>query len=101
MLTVFEGIPDLFVALYDEQFQLWAREYRKRGAYAAIVFDRPRGTPVILGVDGEPVWHGAWLEAAVDRSQPQLPRVVIRPRTEHDAEMIERHCLEMAPHVLN
>lgn len=101
MITVFERIPDLFVELYDEQFKQWAREFRKRGTYAAIVFNRVPGTPVLLGADGEPVWKGAWLEAEVDRAQPQLPRVVIRPRTDHDAEMIERHCREMRPHVLN
>jgi hypothetical protein len=100
MLTVYERIPEIFVELYDQQFQQWAREFQKRGQYAAIVFNRPRGTPVILGADGEPVWVGAWLSAEVDRSQPQLPRVIIRPRTEHDQEMIERHCREMAPHVL-
>jgi hypothetical protein len=101
MLTVFERIPDLFVELYDDQFKQWAREFKTRGQFAAIVFNRPRGTPIILDGHGQPVWHGAWLEAEVDRSQPQLPRVIIRPRTEHDEEMIERHCKEMAPFVLN
>ncbi len=101
MMTVFERIPDLFVELYDAQFQQWAREFQARGRYAAIVFNRPRGVPAILGADGEPIWVGAWLSAEVDRSQPQTPRVVIRPRTEHDAEMIERHVREMSPHVLN
>lgn len=101
MLTVFEKIPDLFVELYDDQFRMWSREFQKRGHYAAIVFNRPRGTPLVLGPDGKPVWVGAWLEATVDREHPQNPRVVIKPRTEHDADMIERHCREMAPHVLN
>lgn len=101
MLTIFEKIPDLFIELYDGQFQQWAREFQARGAFAAIVFNRVPGTPVILGMDGEPVWRGCWLKAEVDRSRPQMPRVVIAPRTEHDAEMIERHVREMRPHVLN
>lgn len=101
MLTAFERIPDFFVELYDAQFAQWAREFRKRGQFAAIVFDLPPGTRAVLGPDGEPVWKGCWLEAEVDRSRPQMPRVVIRPRTEHDAEMIERHVREMRPHRLN
>lgn len=101
MLTVFDRVPELFIELYDAQFAQWAREFRKRGQYAAIVFDLPPGVPAILGPDGDPIWRGCWLAAEVDRSQPQVPRVVIRPRTEHDAEMIERHCREMRPHRLN
>lgn len=101
MITVFEKIPDLFIEMYDDQFKTWAHEFQKRGPYAAIVFNRVPGRPVILGADGEPVWKGAWLEADVDRSQPQMVRVVIKPRTEHDAEMIEKHCREMRPHVLH
>jgi hypothetical protein len=101
MMTVFQDLPDLFIEMYDEQFKIWAREFKKRGQYAAIVFNRVPGRPAILGPDGEPVWKGAWLEAEVDHSMPQVPRVVIKPRTEHDAEMILRHCVEMRPHVLN
>jgi len=100
VLTVFERIPDLFVAMYDRQFSIWAREYQRRGNTAAIVFNLPPGHRAVLGPDGEPVWKGAWLAAEVDRSQG-VPRVVIRPRTEHDEEMIARHCREMAPHVLH
>jgi hypothetical protein len=101
MITCFEHIPPLFVELYDEQFKLWAREFQKRGQFAAIVFNRVPGRAEILDMDGKPVWKGAWLEAEIDRSMPQLPRVIITPRTEHDAEMILRHCVEMRPHVLN
>lgn len=101
MLTVFENVPDLFVELYNRQFEQWAREFQKRGPYAAIVFNRPRGTPMQMDEHNQPVWHGAWLAAEVDRSRPQHVRVIIRPRTEHDRDMIERHCREMRPHVLN
>ena len=100
MITIFEKIPDVFVQLYDAQFQLWAREYQTRGPYAAIVFNRPYGTPMQMDEDGQPVWFGAWLHATVEKTL-RGPRVVIKPRTEHDADMIERHCREMLPHVLN
>lgn len=98
MLTVFERIPDLFVQHYDSSFQTWAREFRKRGAECAIPFDREPGVPVILGPDGKPSWKGAWLVAEVDRSQPQLPRVVIKPRDDAAEAAIERHTRVMARH---
>jgi hypothetical protein len=101
MITSFEKIPDLFIELYDAQFQIWAREFRARGRYAAIVFNRPPGTPMEMDAEGQPVWHGCWLAAEIDRGLIGGPRVVIRPRTDHDAEMIERHCREMAAHVLH
>lgn len=101
MITVFEKIPDIFVQRYDAQFAQWAREFRTRGHYAAIVFDRMPGQGVVLGPDGEPVWRGAWFEAEVDRSRPDGVRVVIKPRTEHDVEMVERHCREIGPWMLN
>lgn len=101
MMTVFERIPDLFVQHYDSSFQIWAREFRKRGDRCAIPFDRVPGRPVILGPDGQPPWIGAWMEAEIDRSQPQMPRVVIRPASDKDAELIERHTREMAGHWLS
>lgn len=96
MITVFEKIPDLFVEMYDAQFAQWAREFRRRGQFAAIVFDTPPGGVRLLGPDGQPVWKGAWFEAEVDRADPENMRVVIKPRTPHDEEMIERHCREMS-----
>lgn len=100
MLTIFEKIPDLFIELYDAQFQQWAREFRTRGRYAAIVFNRPAGTPIQMDESGQPVWHGCWLSAEIDSTLIGGPRVVIKPRTEHDEEMILRHCREMSPHWL-
>ena len=101
MMTVFEKIPDLFVEMYDAQFVTWAREFQKRGQFAAIVFDRVPGQAVLLGPDGRPAWKGAWFEAEVDRSAPQNIRVVIKPRTPHDEEMVDRHCREMSRFRLN
>lgn len=98
MLTVFEKIPDLFVQHYDSSFQVWAREFKKRGERCAIPFDRVPGQPVILGPDGKPSWKGAWMVAEVDRSNPQMPRVVIRPEDEFAEHLIEKHTREMAPH---
>lgn len=101
MITVFEKIPEIFVQRYEPQFEMWAREFQKRGNYAAIVFDRTPGQPVLLGADGKPVWRGAWFEADVDRSRPEHIRVVIKPRTGHDEELVERHCRELAPWMLH
>lgn len=101
MITTFERIPELFVELYDAQFRQWAREFRERGRYAAIVFNRPAGHRMELDEDGEPVWFGAWFSAEVERTLLGGPRVVVRPRTEHDEDMVLRHCREMAPFVLN
>lgn len=99
MLTVFEKIPDLFVELYDAQFQLWAREFRARGRKCAIVFNPAPGSAPVFDEEGRLVAVGAWLEAQVETGLGE-PRIVIKPASEHDAEMIARHCHEMAPHVL-
>lgn len=101
MITVFEKIPDLFVQHYDSSFQVWAREFRTRGPKCAIPFDRKPGVPVILGPDGKPPWKGAWLVAEVDRSEPQRPRVVIRPADDFSEQLIEQHTREMAGHWLS
>lgn len=109
MITVFEKIPDFFVEMYDAQFRQWARELRKRGYYQAIPLyippDKPvryrdDGFPETLNEEGEWVARGAWLEAHYDAGNMagsgQEPRMVIRPRTDQDAELIARHCREMA-----
>jgi hypothetical protein len=95
VLTVFERIPDLFVQVYDYQFRVWAREFRRRGTRCAIVFTPIPGRPVPLDVEGRPVKVGAWLECEVEAN-----RFVVRPASEHDAEMIARHCREIRGHVL-
>lgn len=92
--TEFEKIPPLFVELYRYQFEVWAREYRKRGPKCAIVFARRPGSAVLLDAGGRPIQAGAWLTAELDVVGTHC-RFVVRPATDHDAEMIERHCLEM------
>ncbi len=100
MITVFERIPEIFTDVYDAQFQLWAREFRTRGPKCAIVFNPAPGAAPLFDGEGRIVAAGAWLRAEVDYSLPQTPRVVISPSSEHDQEMIARHCRAMAPHVL-
>lgn len=95
-VTVFERIPDLFVELYDFQFRVWARDFRKRGPRQAILFQRPPGAPLELDEEARVIQHGAWLVA-----EPQGDGVMkIRPATEQDAELIARHCHEMRGLVL-
>jgi len=99
MITEFKRIPELFVSHYDVSFKTWAREFRQRGPRCAIPFDRPPGTPRILGADGLPaVMDGAWLEAEIDRSNPENPRIVIRPVDAEAEQAIEKHTREMARH---
>lgn len=100
MATEFERVPGLFVELYREQFDIWAREFRTRGKRCAIVFNPPPGELPKFDTEGRIVAAGCWLEAEVDLERPDNPRVVIRPATEHDEEMIARHVKAMKPHVL-
>lgn len=96
MITVFQQIPDLFVQLYDSSFQVWAREFRVRGPKCAVEFIRVPGAPALLDGEGRAIRKGAWLVA-----EPQGDGVmVIKPASERDAELIERHTREMRPHVL-
>jgi hypothetical protein len=99
MITVFERIPDLFVQLYDPQFQLWAAEFKKRGKKCAIVFNPPPGAKPTIDEEGRVIAAGCWLEAQVEITGGQ-PHVIIRPASDHDEEMIARHCHEMTGHVL-
>lgn len=101
MITVFERIPDVFVNHYDSSFQVWAREFRKRGPRCAIPFDRRPGEVPLLDAGGRVIFKGAWLVAEVDRSEPQNPRLVIRPEDDRAADEIARHVSAMAPHWLS
>lgn len=101
MITVFEKIPDLFVAHYDSSFQVWAREFKKRGPRCAIPLDRRPGEIPILDAGGRPVMKGAWMVAEVDRTDPKNPKMVIKPEDEFSENLIERHTREMARHWLS
>jgi hypothetical protein len=99
MITVFEKIPELFVQIYDPQFQVWAREFRTRGRKCAIVFNLAPGADPPVDGEGRIIAAGCWLEAQIEAGVGE-PRIVIKPASEHDAEMIARHCHEMKAHVL-
>lgn len=99
MITVFEKIHDIFVELYDPQFQLWAREFRTRGRRCAIVFNLAPGEMPKFDEEGRMIAVGCWLEAKLEITNGE-PRALIRPATELDEEMIARHCAEMRRHVL-
>lgn len=99
MITDFERVPGLFVELYRPQFEMWAREFQTRGRRCAIVFNPPPGSAPQFDDEGRVVAAGCWLEAQVEPGVGE-PRMVIRPATEHDEEMIARHVSAMKPHVL-
>lgn len=99
MVTVFERIPEIFIEIYDAQFQTWSREYQTRGTRCAIVFNPTPGAQPIYDEGGRIVAAGAWLTAELDLSASRR-RIIIRPATEHDEEMIARHVRAMKPHVL-
>ena len=101
VVTVFEKIPEIFVELYDAQFQQWAREFHRRGRFAAIVFHAVPGQKMMRDEAGEPVWKGCWLEANLEPGRGGQTRIVVKPRTDHDREMIERHVRDMAAHFLH
>jgi hypothetical protein len=94
--TVFEKIPDLFIDHYDSSFQVWAREFQKRGRRCAIPFDRRPGEIGLLDAGGRPIFKGAWFVAEVDRSEPQNPKMVIKPEDDFNADLVERHVQQMS-----
>ena len=100
MKTRLENIPEAFYRVYRPQFHQWAREFRKRGPYAAIPFDWLPGENVIRDESGKPIWRGAWFEAGVERTVFG-ENFVIKPRTEQDVEAVMRHAHALAPHLLN
>jgi hypothetical protein len=93
--TIFEQIPDPFVAAYDAQFQTWAREFGRRGRRCCVLFDRPPGTPVLLDGEGRKIQRGVWLQARVEQRADGQKRVIIKPENDFAAELIARHTSEM------
>jgi hypothetical protein len=91
MITIFDGIPDIFVDRYDAQFVDWGRQFRVRGKRCAIVFDVLPGQDIPLDSEGRVAWIGAWLKAEVE-SLGGVTRVVISPASDWDRHLIETHC---------
>ena len=90
MITVFDGIPDIFVERYDALFQQWGREFRCRGRKVAFTFDLMPDEAVVRDEEGRNVWTVAWFTA-----NPDGRRMVIRPATDWDRHMIDVHCLKL------
>ena len=91
MITIFDGIPEIFVAYYDTQFCQWAQEFRARGRKVAIVFDVLSGQVPSLDVEDRLAWSGAWFTADIEPFRGQQA-MVIRPATDWDKNLIEIHC---------
>lgn len=92
MITVFEGIPDRFVQIYDREFRYWAANYRRVGRVAAFRLRRPV-EPLVVSRDPRRI-IGVRLQADLDEGGLE-PRMVIRPQTDADAEAIARHVVDM------
>jgi hypothetical protein len=93
MMTVFEGIPEVFIDRYTWQFEEWAASFRVRGKRCAIVFDVMPGQMPTMDAAGNLVWAGAWLVAELEGGS--LPRMVVRPATDWDRNLIEVHCWQL------
>jgi hypothetical protein len=90
MVTVFEGIPEIFIERYDALFQQWGREFRRRGRKVAFAFDLMPDEVRSLDEAGREVLTGAWLLA-----EPDGQWMVIRPATEWDRHLIDVHCTQL------
>lgn len=84
--TDFERIPEAFVERYLPEIRQWAHEFSRRGPRLPITlrgkvsgvaeFDDHGQRPVVMVV----------IEAVRERG-----RMVVRPRNEHDEDVIRRH----------
>jgi len=92
MMTVFDGIPEIFIERYDALFQKWGREFARRGRKVAIVFDRMPDEAAVKDEEGRDVLVGAWLTAEVDVRDRTM---VVRPATDWDRHMIDVHCSKL------
>jgi hypothetical protein len=90
MITVFEGIPEIFIERYDALFRKWGREFGKRGRKVAIAFDLMPDETVVKDEEGRNVWTGAWLTADVEDQW-----MVVRPASDWDRYMIDLHCSKL------
>ena len=101
MMTVFDGIPEVFIDRYTWQFEEWAASFRVRGRRCAIVFDVMPGQLPTMDAAGNLVWAGAWLVAELETRPGKgngmiaVNRMVVRPATDWDRNLIEVHCWQL------
>jgi hypothetical protein len=94
MITAFERIPELFVSVYDADFQRWGRGFRKIGSRYTLRLKKPVA-PLAVRTDGR-VIVGVVLKADVERAvDGTVKRVVIMPADEANAEAIRRHTADL------
>jgi hypothetical protein len=88
-----EGMPREFAEHYRDAFENWMRTSRWRGGRCAVPFDVPGG---VRGRDaeGREIWAGAWFDGEWDESV-YGPRFVIRPASEAERDLVERHTAAM------
>lgn len=91
-VTEFQRMPESFVEMYDFQFRLWAKNFRKIGNVGAIKFVRP--LEPLPAMNDQRRILGVRLEATVDRTIRGV-RVVIKPQTQADEDAILRHMADM------
>ncbi len=91
-VTEFQRVPEAFVELYDFQFRLWARNFRKIGTVGAIKFARPLAA--MPGMRDQRRILGVRMVATVDRTHKGI-KVVIAPQTQVDEDAILRHVADM------
>ena len=89
--AVFEDIPDCFVETYREKFVKWGKNFKNFGRTVIFTFYRKPGAMILLNPDGSKVQQGASLTAELDRSVKSRPRLIIRPSSERDKELIAEH----------
>ena len=94
----FEDIPDEFVVHYAEQFKMWCAELKQRGTKCAIVLDLAPGEKRPRDEADRPIMGGVWMQATADWSNPEKPRLIIKPASEHDQEEMNKHVSKMRRH---
>lgn len=96
--AVFEKIPDTFLQHYAAQFQAWGAELKARGPRCAIVLERPPGEKPRKDEEGRDILEGIWFAAEVDYSNPQAPKLLVRPADAFAEEQIAQHLKKMKRH---
>jgi hypothetical protein len=59
------------------------------------VFDVLPGQVPTMDMSGNLVWSGAWLVAELETRSGKFNRMVVRPATDWDRNLIEVHCWQL------